>query len=80
MRRSYSISSFSLTADKLFRTLKKRYPEFKVKYQPDFRENIASQWPSSINIEKAERHWSFECDYDYEMTIKQMLADIEEHH
>ena len=47
-RYSYNLTAMSFTPRELYEEIKKHYPEFKITYQPDFRQKIAESWSESI--------------------------------
>jgi len=72
VRSSYNVAAISFTPAELYQVIKKRYPEFKISYQPDFRQEIASSWPNSIDDTQARLDWNWQHDYG----IEEMTEDI----
>lgn len=75
VRSSYNVAAISFTPRDLYQTIKKRYPEFKIKYTPDFRQDIAASWPNSIDDTQARLDWNWQHDYG----IEEMTDDILKH-
>jgi len=72
IRSSYNISAMSFTPDEIAASIQKRIPEFKINFEPDFRQAIADSWPNSIDDTPARTDWGWQPKYD----LDQMTADI----
>lgn len=55
----YNISAFSFSPKQLENELKRKFPGFKVSYEPDYRDEIASGWPESLDCSDAINDWDF---------------------
>lgn len=75
-RNSYNIAGFSFTPDKLAQAIKKKLPEFKIDYAPDFRQKIADTWPNSIDDSDARKHWGWNPKFDLEAMVEVMLENV----
>lgn len=75
-RMDYHVSAFSFTPGELYAELKKRIPAFSVKYKPDYRQNIADQWPESLDVSESVRDWGFSPVYGFVEMIDDMLKHI----
>lgn len=75
IRSSYNVAAISFTPAELYQVITKRYPEFKISYLPDFRQEIASSWPNSIDDTQARLDWNWQHDYG----IEEMTEDILKH-
>lgn len=77
--RVYNLPGLSFTCREISRALKAIIPEFKYKYEPDFRDEIAQSWPEIIESQLAFDDWKWkpECGTT-EQLIKQTLKDIKE--
>ena len=71
-RTSYNISGISFTPRELSEAIKEHIADFKISYQPDFRQDIADTWPKSINDEVAQKEWGWTPNYN----LQQMTADM----
>ena len=49
-----------------------------VKYEPDFRQDIAAKWPKSINDDEAALDWGWKPEYDLEMIVSTMIEKLKE--
>lgn len=76
IRGSYSLSGLSFTPAEIANEIKKHLPEFKIDYQPDFRQAIADSWPKSINDKEAREQWGWKEKYNLEALVKNMLENI----
>ena len=50
--------------------------EFEISYEPDFRQEIAESWPSSIDDSAARKEWGWKPDYDLAAMVKDMLEKL----
>ena len=73
---SYNLSGISFTPKEITSFIKKTYPDFLISYNPDFRNNIALSWPSSIDDSCARNDWNWVHQYDLEKIAKKMLDGI----
>jgi nucleoside-diphosphate-sugar epimerase len=78
IRTSYNISGVSFTPETLSEAIKKQMSEFKITYDPDYRDGIAKSWPSSIDDSFAKRDWGWKPDYDLDGLVNDMLAHLRE--
>jgi nucleoside-diphosphate-sugar epimerase len=66
------LSAINFTPQELSLEIKKHIPDFKITYQPDFRQQIADTWPEFINDSFARKDWNWQHEFD----LKSMTADI----
>jgi nucleoside-diphosphate-sugar epimerase len=78
IRSSYNMAGISFTAGELAAAIKKRIPGFTVSYKPDFRQNIANSWPSSIDDSVAQADWGLKAEFDLEKMTDLMLEKVSE--
>ena len=57
--RIYNVQGLSFSCQELASSLCEYFPNFKYKYEPDFRDNIAKNWPASIDDQLARRDWKW---------------------
>jgi len=76
VRSSYNLSALSFTPKAIFESIKHHLPDFEIDYAPDFRQQIADSWPSSIDDAVARRDWDWQHDYDLEATTAEMLKQL----
>ncbi|MDT0558624.1 NAD-dependent epimerase/dehydratase family protein [Ichthyenterobacterium sp. W332] len=76
IRSSYNLAALSFTPEILAAMITKEIPEFKVTYKPDFRQDIADSWPSSIDDTLATRDWNWKPNYNLEQMTNIMLKNL----
>ena len=76
IRSSYNLSGISFTPKEIAESIKKEIPEFKISYKPDFRQQIADSWPSSINDTEAREQWDWKHLFDLDAITKDMLSNL----
>ena len=72
VRTSYNLSGMSFNPAQLAKAIKKIYPDFKVTYNPDFRQKIADSWPMIISDACAIKDWNWKPKF----TIDTMTVDM----
>ncbi|VXB61478.1 NAD-dependent epimerase/dehydratase family protein [Maribacter litoralis] len=75
-RSAYNLAAMSFTPKEMAESIKAVIPEFKITYEPDFRQEIANSWPSSIDDSKAQKDWNWQAEFDLEKTTKAMLENL----
>ncbi|WP_029038223.1 NAD-dependent epimerase/dehydratase family protein [Salinimicrobium xinjiangense] len=80
VRSSYNLSALNFTPKTLAASIRKHIPEFEISYAPDFRQEIADSWPSSIDDSHAREDWGWQHEYDLEKMTSEMLEGIREVH
>ncbi len=78
IRTSYNIAGISFSPAEVVAEIRKLYPEFKVRYAPDFRQDIASKWPKSIDDQTARDDWGWKPKFDLEMITSTMIQKLKE--
>ncbi len=76
IRKSYNISGCSFSPKEIFNEIKKYYPNFTINYKPDFRQNLATSWPDSINDSCAYKDWGWKAKFNLNEIVKNMLENI----
>ncbi|MEX1188398.1 MAG: NAD-dependent epimerase/dehydratase family protein [Bacteroidia bacterium] len=76
VRSSYNLSGMSFSPDEIAQEIKKHIPEFKMDYAPDFRQEIADSWPSSIDDSEARKDWNWKPSYDLSGMTEDMLTNL----
>lgn len=72
----FNMTSMSFSAGELADEIKKHIPEFKCKFKPDFRQDIADTWPKSIDDCAARKEWDWNPSYDLASMTKDMLEKL----
>ncbi|MDP5231191.1 MAG: NAD-dependent epimerase/dehydratase family protein [Cellulophaga sp.] len=76
IRSSYNLAAMSFTPYEIADSIQQHIPEFKMDYEPDFRQQIADSWPSSIEDSKAAEDWAWKAEFDLDKTTKEMLGNL----
>jgi len=77
-RTCYNLASMSFSPDEIAAVIQKIIPEFKISYEPDFRQKIAASWPRSIDDSEARMDWNWKPQYNLESMSKVMLEKLNE--
>lgn len=72
--KAYNIAGMSLNPKEMAKSIQKQLPDFRIVYQPDFRQNIADSWPKSIDDSEARADWNWSPEFDLDQMTKVMLA------
>lgn len=78
VRSSYNLAAMSFTPESLAEEIKKHIPTFEISYEPDFRQDIADSWPSSIDDNAAREDWGWSHNFDIVALTEAMLNGIKE--
>lgn len=76
IRTSYNLAAVDFTPAELFEEIREFYPELKISYNPDLRQNIADSWPDSINDSHARQDWGWNHQFDFKMMVKDMVNNV----
>ncbi len=76
VRSSYNLNAMSFGPEEIADSIKAHIPEFEMTYQPDFRQQIADSWPSSIDDSQANADWGWVPEFDLDTTTKVMLENL----
>jgi nucleoside-diphosphate-sugar epimerase len=75
-RSSYNLSGMSFTPQDIATEIKKHLPDFSISYEPDFRQQIADSWPSSIDDAPARNDWNWKHEYGLDQMVAEMLSHL----
>lgn len=78
MRTSYNIAGISFSPAEVVAEIRKLYPNFKIKYNPDFRQEIAARWPKSIDDSAAIKDWGWKPEFDLKSITIMMIQKLKE--
>ena len=78
LRTGYNLAAIDFTPEEMASEIKKHIPDFKISYKPDFRQEIAVSWPSSIDDSDARKDWNWEHKFDLSAITKDMLENIKD--
>lgn len=76
IRTSYNLSAMDFTPKEIASEIKKHFPNFDITYNPDFRQEIADSWPSSINDSEARKDWDWQHEYDLTSMTEDILKNL----
>lgn len=76
IRSSYNLAGMSFDPQEIHASIKRHYPDFKVNYKIDFRQEIANSWPSSIDDSEANKDWGWKPSYDLESMVDDMILHL----
>ncbi|EZH74557.1 NAD-dependent epimerase [Aquimarina atlantica] len=78
IRTSYNIAGISFSPAEVAAEIRTLYPNFKIKYDPDFRQEIAARWPKSIDDSAASKDWGWKPEFDLESITNTMIQKLKE--
>ncbi|WDF77158.1 NAD-dependent epimerase/dehydratase family protein [Mucilaginibacter sp. KACC 22773] len=76
VRTSYNIAAMSFAPCDLAAAVKNHLPDFKISYEPDYRQGIADSWPASICDTDALRDWGWKPGYQLTNMTEDMLQQL----
>jgi threonine 3-dehydrogenase len=76
VRTSYNLSGMDFTPAEITRAIQQYFPDFRVDYQPDFRQAIADSWNNSIDDQYARRDWGWQAHFDLETMTSDMIQNL----
>ena len=76
IRSSYNLAAMSFSPIEITREIQKHIPDFKVRFEPDFRQDIAASWTESIDDSCARADWGWSHEYDLERMVVDMLEKV----
>ncbi|WP_139854343.1 NAD-dependent epimerase/dehydratase family protein [Aequorivita sinensis] len=78
IRSSYNLAGMSFDPEDVTASIKKYIPEFKISYEPDFRQDIADSWPQSIDDSEARKDWGWESKISLDEMTEIMLTNLKD--
>ena len=76
----FNVTAMSFSAEELADEIKKHIPEFNCEFEPDFRQQIADSWPSTIDDSAARKEWNWKPSYDLSKMTKDMIQVLGKRH
>lgn len=76
IKTSYNLVGMSFTPEKLASEIQQIYPNFKIRYRPDYRQQIADSWPMSIDDTDARIDWGWQPNYSLKRMIQDMFVNL----
>ncbi|PWN05435.1 NAD-dependent epimerase/dehydratase family protein [Rhodohalobacter mucosus] len=76
VRTSYNVAAISFTPADIAESIKKVLPHFEIRYEPDYRQQIAASWPDSIDDSAARSDWGWSHRFSLDAMTKDILANL----
>lgn len=76
IRSSYNLAAIDFTPKEIAIAIQQHIPNFKITYKPDFRQEIADSWPSSIDDSDARTDWGWTPKYDLDDMTNIILNNL----
>lgn len=76
IRSSYNLAAMSFDPEEISKSIQKFIPEFKISYEPDFRQAIADSWPQSIDDSEARKDWGWKHEVELDEVTQIMLENL----
>ncbi|MEM1337102.1 MAG: NAD-dependent epimerase/dehydratase family protein [Bacteroidota bacterium] len=76
IRTSYNVGAMSFSPEEVYHSIKRFYPNFKVGYRADHRQEIAESWPLSVDDTRARADWGHSPKYDLDYMTEDMLDHL----
>ena len=76
LRTGYNLAAVSFTPAEIAAEIKKHIPQFAIRYEPDYRQAIASGWPESIDDGAARKDWGWRHQFDLARITEDMLKQL----
>lgn len=77
VRTSYNLSGISFTPEEVGNEIKEIIPEFSMDYELDYRNEIASSWPDSIDDVVARNDWGWQNEVDLTRLTQIMIENLQ---
>ncbi|MFC5475692.1 NAD-dependent epimerase/dehydratase family protein [Paraherbaspirillum soli] len=76
VRSSYNVAGVSFNPRELALAIQQQLPQFRIRYQPDGRQQIADSWPQSLDDAAARADWGWRAEVGVDQLVEDMLANI----
>lgn len=76
IRSSYNLAGVSFTPKQIAVEVSKHIPNFEISYKPDFRQEIADSWPSSVDDIFAQKDWGWKAKYNLQTMTMDMMENL----
>ena len=76
IRSSYNIAGMSFAPEQVAESIRRIRPQFAIEYAPDFRQQIADNWPRSIDDTAARQDWNWQPEFDLDRMTRVMLQEL----
>ena len=76
-RNSFNVTAMSFDPEIIYNTIKKRYPNFEMVYEPEpIKQAIADSWPDKMDDSCARNEWGWNPQYDLEKMTDDMILNL----
>jgi nucleoside-diphosphate-sugar epimerase len=75
-RSAYNVTGFSASCAEFAVSIRRRFPGFRVDYEPDFRQEIVDHWPQIIDDHHAREDWGWKPEYGLDETSDDMIENL----
>lgn len=76
VRTAYNISGMSFSPEQIGNAIRQEIAGFTLDYAPDYRNEIAANWPESIDDSAARNDWGWQPDFDLNRMVGNMLSHL----
>ncbi len=73
---SYNLAGISFCPADIAEAIQTHIPDFKISYEPDFRQKIADSWPQTVDDQAARNDWGWQPKYDLDTMTADMLKHL----
>lgn len=77
IRTSYNLAAMSFSPAEIAAAIRQHLPGFSIRYEPDFRQQIAEGWPQSIDDSHARADWGWQPAFDLLRMTEDMLLHLQ---
>lgn len=78
IRTAYNFGAMSFSPADLTEVIRSFIPDISVEFKPDFRNEIAENWPEKIIDEEARRDWGWKPQYGLHEMVQEMIKNLRE--
>lgn len=76
IRTAYNLSAMSFSPEELAREIQSHLPGFQLSYRIDYRQQIADNWPNSVDDIYARKDWGWHPKYNLKQMVSEMLKGL----
>ncbi|HJV76539.1 MAG TPA: NAD-dependent epimerase/dehydratase family protein [Noviherbaspirillum sp.] len=76
IRSAYNVAGLSVNPRELAEAIRQHLPQFEIEYRPDQRQDIAANWPHSLDDTHARADWGWKARIGLKELVADMLANI----
>ncbi len=76
IRTSYNLAAMSFSPKEIAASIQRVLPDFKIVYEPDFRDEIAKSWPDQLDDARAVKDWGWQPEFELDAMTKDMIGHL----